>query len=84
MTVVFMQVTVDDDTGNQTTVISFGVGVKKRVSMNTQSVQQKNQVSLCRCFTYFLSKGLIKRLGSDWWARDAPGGLEFVGHEEWH
>ena len=30
----------------------------------------------------FLSKGLIKRLGSDWWARDAPGGLEFVGHEE--
>ena len=40
------QVEQDEDSGLQTAVISLGAGVKKRVTLNTHGVQQKNQVSV--------------------------------------
>ena len=35
----------DDETGTESTVISLGAGVCKRVTMNTHAVQQKNQAA---------------------------------------
>jgi deoxyhypusine synthase len=34
----------DDENGTESAVISLGGGVKKRVTLNTHAVQQKNQV----------------------------------------
>jgi hypothetical protein len=39
------EVTIDEDTGNETTVVAIAAGMKKRVSMNTHAVQQKNQAA---------------------------------------
>eukprot|EP01035_Chromulina_nebulosa_P019616 gene19616-25525_t len=39
------EITVDEDTGNESTVIKLGLGVKKRVTMNTHAVQQKLQAT---------------------------------------
>lgn len=39
------EVVFDEDTGLESAVVAFGPGVKKRVSLNTHALQQKNQVS---------------------------------------
>jgi hypothetical protein len=39
------EVQVDEDTGLETAVVTLGAGVKKRVSLNTHAVQQKNQAA---------------------------------------
>ena len=39
------EVTHDDETGTESAVISLGAGVKKRVTLNTHAVQQKNQAA---------------------------------------
>lgn len=35
----------DEDTGNDSTVVSFGAGIKKRITVNTHAAQQKNQAA---------------------------------------
>ena len=39
------EITIDEETGNQCTVVAFGAGNKKKVSINTIALQQKQQVS---------------------------------------
>jgi hypothetical protein len=38
------EVVYDEDTGLESAVVALGPGVKKRVSLNTQALQQKKQV----------------------------------------
>lgn len=38
------EVVYDEDTGLESAVVALGPGVKKRVSLNTHALQQKNQV----------------------------------------
>ena len=40
-----VQVVHDEETGLESAVISLGAGVKKRVTLNTHAMQQKNQVT---------------------------------------
>ena len=35
----------DEDTGLESAVVSLGAGVKKRVTLNTNAIQQKNQAA---------------------------------------
>lgn len=39
------EITHDDETGTQSTVITLAAGVRKKVSLNTHAVQQKNQAA---------------------------------------
>jgi hypothetical protein len=39
------EVTHDDETGTESAVVSLGGGVRKRVTLNTHAVQQKNQAA---------------------------------------
>ena len=39
------EVVVDEETGLESAVVSLGPGIKKRVSLNTHALQQKNLVS---------------------------------------
>jgi hypothetical protein len=39
------EVVIDEDTGLESAVVALGPGIKKRVSLNTHAMQQKNQVS---------------------------------------
>jgi hypothetical protein len=38
------EVVIDEETGLESAVVALGPGVKKRVSLNTHAMQQKNQV----------------------------------------
>eukprot|EP01041_Mallomonas_annulata_P004670 gene4670-9261_t len=51
----------DEETGLQTAIISLGGGVKKRVTLNTHAVQQKNQ---CARILYELASSLKGHLKS--------------------
>ncbi len=44
------EVMYDEDLGTETAVISVGPGVKKRCTLNTHAVQQKNQVLFANGF----------------------------------
>ena len=48
------QVTRDEDTGSESTIISLGAGIRKRVTLNTCALQQKQQVCDIQSLTTML------------------------------